>query len=120
MAGITWVGLLYYFNFVQVPALKAASADGTAGGITKHVAPRALNYFLTMSATYPDDQSGQGFITKVAPLGNGVYSLLHTRMFQGAPELMPEIIRRWLVETLKQMKPKAEVFAPVYQQDEEF
>ena len=21
MAGITWIGLLYYFNFVQVPAL---------------------------------------------------------------------------------------------------
>src|SRR5882757_9610207 len=45
MAGIMWIGLLYYFNFVQVPALKAAAADGTAGGITKHVAPRALLYF---------------------------------------------------------------------------
>jgi uncharacterized membrane protein len=45
MAGIMWVGLLYYFNFVQVPALKAAQADGSAAGITKHVAPRALFYF---------------------------------------------------------------------------
>jgi len=45
LAGITWVGLLYYFNLVQVPALKAAAADGTAEGITKHVAPRALLYF---------------------------------------------------------------------------
>ncbi len=45
LAGVMWIGLLYYFNFVQVPALKAAGADGTAGGITKHVAPRALNYF---------------------------------------------------------------------------
>jgi uncharacterized membrane protein len=45
MAGIMWVGLLYYFNFVQVPALKAATADGTNAGITKHVAPRALLYF---------------------------------------------------------------------------
>ena len=45
LAGIMWIGLLYYFNFVQVPALKAAAADGTAGGITKHVAPRALLYF---------------------------------------------------------------------------
>jgi len=45
MAGIMWVGLLYYFNFVQVAALKAASADGTNAGITKHVAPRALLYF---------------------------------------------------------------------------
>src|SRR5437867_2395202 len=45
LAGIMWIGLLYYFNFVQVPALKAAAADGTAAGITKHVAPRALLYF---------------------------------------------------------------------------
>jgi uncharacterized membrane protein len=45
MAGIMWIGLLYYFNFVQVAALKAASADNTAAGITKHVAPRALLYF---------------------------------------------------------------------------
>jgi uncharacterized membrane protein len=45
LAGIMWIGLLYYFNFVQVAALKAATADGTAAGITKHVAPRALLYF---------------------------------------------------------------------------
>jgi len=45
MAGVMWIGLLYYFNFVQVAALKAAAADNTAGGITKHVAPRALFYF---------------------------------------------------------------------------
>ena len=45
MAGIMWVGLLYYFNFVQVPAMKAAQADSSAAGISKHVAPRALFYF---------------------------------------------------------------------------
>jgi uncharacterized membrane protein len=45
MAGVMWVGLLYYFNFVQVAALKAATADGTAAGISKHVAPRALLFF---------------------------------------------------------------------------
>ncbi|HVY04419.1 MAG TPA: urate hydroxylase PuuD [Burkholderiales bacterium] len=45
MAGIMWVGLLYYFNFVQVAAMKSAQADGTAAGISKHVAPRALFYF---------------------------------------------------------------------------
>jgi uncharacterized membrane protein len=45
IAGIAWIGLLYYFNFVQVPALKAAVADGSAGGITKHVAPLALLWF---------------------------------------------------------------------------
>ncbi|MGC2048484.1 MAG: urate hydroxylase PuuD [Gallionella sp.] len=45
MAGVMWIGLLYYFNFVQVAALKAAAADNTAAGITKHVAPRALFFF---------------------------------------------------------------------------
>ncbi len=45
MAGVMWIGLLYYFNFVQVAALKAAAEDGTGAGITKHVAPRALLFF---------------------------------------------------------------------------
>lgn len=45
IAGVTWIGLLYYFNLVQVPALKDATADGTNVGITKHVAPRALLWF---------------------------------------------------------------------------
>ncbi len=27
IAGITWIGLLYYFNAVQVPALAEAAAD---------------------------------------------------------------------------------------------
>ena len=44
-SGVMWVGMLYYFNFVQVAALKAAAADGTAPGITKHVAPRRLPGF---------------------------------------------------------------------------
>ncbi len=45
LSGIMWIGLLYYFNFVQVPALAEAAKDGTAPGITKHVAPRALFWF---------------------------------------------------------------------------
>ncbi len=48
LSGVTWIGLLYYFNFVQVPALgDAAGDDGGPGGagITKYVAPRALWWF---------------------------------------------------------------------------
>jgi uncharacterized membrane protein len=44
-AGVMWIGLLYYFNFVQMAAAKNAAADGTAAGINKHVAPRALLFF---------------------------------------------------------------------------
>ena len=40
-----WIGLLYYFNFVNVAAAKAAAADGTGAGIAKHVLPRALLWF---------------------------------------------------------------------------
>lgn len=45
LAGIAWIGLLYYFNFVQVPGMGQAKADGTAAGIAKHIAPRALLWF---------------------------------------------------------------------------
>jgi len=48
VTGITWIGLLYYFNLVQIPALADAAADkgGPGGaGIGKYVAPRALLWF---------------------------------------------------------------------------
>ncbi|MDE0454427.1 MAG: urate hydroxylase PuuD [Gammaproteobacteria bacterium] len=47
-AGIAWIGLLYYFNFVQVQALSDAASDdeGPSGAaITRYVAPRALWWF---------------------------------------------------------------------------
>ena len=46
--GIVWIGLLYYFNFVQVPAVGEALADKDGPGpaaINKYVAPRALWWF---------------------------------------------------------------------------
>ena len=48
LVGITWIGLLYYFNFVQVPAVADATADSDGPGpaaISKYVAPRALWWF---------------------------------------------------------------------------
>ena len=48
LAGITWIGLLYYFNFVQVPAVADAAGDSDGPGpaaISKYVAPRALLWF---------------------------------------------------------------------------
>ena len=48
--GIIWIGLLYYFNFVQVPAVGAALSEADNGGpgpaaINKYVAPKALWWF---------------------------------------------------------------------------
>jgi len=50
LAGVVWIGLLYYFNFVQVPAVANALAEADSGGpgpaaINKYVAPRALLWF---------------------------------------------------------------------------
>lgn len=70
-AGITWVGLLYYFNFVQVPALADAAADdgGPGGaGITKYVAPRALFWFRwTAVVTWV---SGAAYLAHLGILGD--------------------------------------------------
>jgi len=48
LAGVLWIGLLYYLNFVQVPAVGAALADKDGPGpaaINKYIAPRALLWF---------------------------------------------------------------------------
>ncbi len=48
LAGVMWIGLLWYFNVVQTPGLAAAAADkgGPGGaGISKYIAPRALFWF---------------------------------------------------------------------------
>ena len=42
--GVLWIGLLYYFNFVQVPAMPTIPAE-LKPGVTKHIAPKALFYF---------------------------------------------------------------------------
>ena len=43
-AGILWIGLLYYFNFVQIPTMPKVPAE-LKPGITKHIAPAALFWF---------------------------------------------------------------------------
>jgi uncharacterized membrane protein len=48
ISGVMWIGLLYYFNVVQIPGLAVAGADkgGPGGaGIAKYIAPVALWWF---------------------------------------------------------------------------
>ena len=48
LAGVTWIGLLYFFNFVNVPAVAQANADKGGPGpaaISKYIMPRALLWF---------------------------------------------------------------------------
>jgi len=45
LAGITWIGLLYYFNFVQVPFFATAEAPVRTGMIAGGLVNRALWWF---------------------------------------------------------------------------
>ena len=75
LVGIAWVGLLYYFNFIQVPAVAQALGEANDGGpgpaaINKYVAPKALLWFrwaaigtwltgaLALEALHKGDGSG--------------------------------------------------------------
>jgi len=87
MAGIMWIGLLYYFNFVNVAAAKAAAADGTAAGISKHVVPRALVYFRwgavvtwLAGATLLGANFGNAFLLHKSHLAIGIGAWLGTIM----------------------------------------
>jgi len=43
-AGILWIGLLYYFNFVQIPTMPTVPAE-LKPGISRYIAPAALFWF---------------------------------------------------------------------------
>ena len=69
LAGITWIGILYYFNLVQVPFMGEAPAEAKPG-VTRMLLPRALWWFrwgavLTLL-------SGLAIITYRIALGGGM------------------------------------------------
>jgi uncharacterized membrane protein len=46
---IMWIGLLYYFNFVQIPTMPNVPAE-LKPGVTKYIAPKALFWFRHAAA----------------------------------------------------------------------
>jgi uncharacterized membrane protein len=72
LAGVAWIGLLYYFNFVQVPGVGKALAEANNGGpgpaaINKYIAPPALLWFRWAAvATW---LSGAAILGKMGILG---------------------------------------------------
>jgi uncharacterized membrane protein len=44
ISGVMWIGLLYYFNFVQIPTMPKVPAD-LKGGVSGYIAPAALYWF---------------------------------------------------------------------------
>jgi uncharacterized membrane protein len=47
--GILWIGLLYYFNFVQIPTMPSVPAE-LKPGVSKYIAPKALFFFRWSAA----------------------------------------------------------------------
>ncbi|MEA3051347.1 MAG: hypothetical protein QOG72_250 [Sphingomonadales bacterium] len=43
-AGVLWIGLLYYFNFVQIPTMPSVPAE-LKPAVSKYIAPKALFWF---------------------------------------------------------------------------
>ena len=76
LAGVVWIGLLYYFNFIQVPGVGKALAEASEGGpgpaaINKYLAPNALLWFRMASAvTWLTGISG------LAQLGGGMQGII--------------------------------------------
>ena len=83
LAGVVWIGLLYYFNFVQVPGVGKALAEANDGGpgpaaINKYVAPTALLWFrMAAAVTWLTGLSG------LAQLGGGMQGILDAFMLSG-------------------------------------
>lgn len=85
LAGITWIGLLYYFNFVQVPAVAEAAGDSEGPGpaaISKYVAPRALLWFrwgalaTWITGAIALEFSGAGFIAAFTLSGGAAIKII--------------------------------------------
>jgi len=66
LSGITWIGLLYYFNFVQVPAFAQFEA-GTRNEAIDKLASRALWWFRWAAAS----TFLFGILLGLIPLGSG-------------------------------------------------
>jgi uncharacterized membrane protein len=50
VSGILWIGLLYYFNFVQIRVMPSVPAE-LKPGVSKYIAPEALFWFRWAAAS---------------------------------------------------------------------
>ena len=79
MAGVVWIGLLYYFNFVQVPGVGAALAnpDGPQpAAINKYIAPTALLWFRMAAAV-----TWLTGLSALASIGGGMQGIINAFTF---------------------------------------
>ncbi|MCZ6770946.1 MAG: urate hydroxylase PuuD [Proteobacteria bacterium] len=93
IAGVLWIGLLYYFNFVQAPAQAAALADKDGPGpaaIGKYIAPRALLWFrwaalaTWVTGAYYLEAAPQYSLVGAFSLGIGAHNVALSSIGMGA------------------------------------
>ena len=88
LAGVAWIGLLYYFNFVQVPGVAKALAEADNGGpgpaaINKYLAPTALLWFrMAAAVTWLTGLSG------LAQLGGGMQGIVNAFTLSGGMHII--------------------------------
>ena len=83
LAGVVWIGLLYYFNFVQVPGVGKALAEKDSGGpgpaaINKYLAPTALLWFRMAAAV-----TWLTGVSALAQAGRGMQGIIDAFMLSG-------------------------------------
>ena len=78
LAGIMWIGLLWYFNFVQIPSMPKIP-DEQKPAISKGIAPTALFWFrwaaLATMVTGLILASMNGYLVQALTLQKGVHSI---------------------------------------------
>ncbi len=89
--GVVWIGLLYYFNFVQIPTMPTIPAE-LKPGVSKYIAPKALFFFrwgaaftvltgLLIAFTSPNSPTGSnGYLVEALTL-DGTYRLIGIGMW---------------------------------------
>jgi uncharacterized membrane protein len=81
LAGVVWIGLLYYFNFIQVPGVGKALADKDGPGpaaINKYLAPNALLWFRMAAAV-----TWLTGLSALAQIGGGMQGIMDAFMLSG-------------------------------------
>jgi uncharacterized membrane protein len=86
-AGILWIGLLYYFNFVQIPTMPKVPAE-LKPGVSKYIAPAALFWFrwsalatVILGLLVAETQQG-GYVARALSFEAG-YRTIGTGMWLG-------------------------------------
>jgi uncharacterized membrane protein len=92
LAGVMWIGLLYFFNFVNAAAVKEATAAGEAGPISKYIMPRALAFFRY--AAVVTWIMGAGLLSQPQFAVNGTNGFIAAFTLQG--NMAPIGIGAWL------------------------